>query len=58
MVHLAPTKQMYRARDIGKVMFHHVYKLHGMPHHIVSDKDTLFTSTFWQRLHQLTGVEL
>lgn len=58
MVHLAPTKQTYRAKDVAEVMFNLVYKHHGMPSNIVSDRDTLFTSTFWQRLHQLTGVEL
>jgi len=58
MVHLAPTKQTYRARDIAEVMFNLIYKLHGMPSNIVSDRDSLFTSTFWQKLHELTGVEL
>lgn len=58
MVHLATTKQTYRAKDIAKVMFNLVYKHHGIPSNIVSDRDTLFTSTFWQRFHQLTGVEL
>lgn len=58
MVHLAATKQTYRAKDIAEVMFHLVYKLHGMPSNIVSDHNTLFTSTFWQHLNQLTGVEL
>jgi hypothetical protein len=58
MVHLAPTKQTYRAKDIAEVMFNLVYKLHGMPSRIVSDRDTLFTSTFWQKLNDLTGTEL
>jgi len=58
MVHLAPTKQTYRAKDVAEVMFNLVYKLHGMPSRIVSDRDTLFTSTFWQKLNELTGTEL
>jgi len=44
--------------DIAEVMFNRVYKHHGMPAHIVSDRDTLFTSTFWKKLNDLTGVEL
>jgi hypothetical protein len=58
MVHLAATKQTYRAREIAEVMFSLVYKHRGIPSKIVSDRDTLFTSTFWQRFHQLTGVEI
>ena len=58
MVHLVPTKQTYRARDIAEILYDHVYQLHGMPAHIVSNQDSLFTSTFWKRLHELTGTEL
>lgn len=58
MVHLTPTKQTYCTRDIAEVMFGLVYKHHGMLTRIVSDRDSLFTSTFWQRFHALTGTEL
>lgn len=58
MVHLIPMKQTYRTKDIAEVIFDRVYKLHRMPKNIVSDRDTLFTSTFWQRLNELTGMEL
>ncbi|KAJ3554430.1 hypothetical protein NP233_g12425 [Leucocoprinus birnbaumii] len=58
MVHLTPTKQTYRAKDIAEVIFDRVYKHHGMPSHIVSDRDSLFTSTFWKVLNDLAGIEL
>ncbi len=58
MVHLVPTRQTYGARQIAEVIFDTVYKLHGLPERIISDRDSLFTSTFWQRLHELLGVEL
>ncbi|QRV95891.1 Transposon Tf2-1 polyprotein [Ceratobasidium sp. AG-Ba] len=58
MVHLTPTRQDYTAKDIAEVIFEHVYKLHGMPEHIVSDRDSLFTSTFWTRLNELTKTKL
>ena len=58
MVHLVPSKQTYRATDIAELMFEAVYKLHGLPERIISDRDSLFTSRFWKRLHRLLGTEL
>ena len=58
MVHLIPSKQTYRATDVAELMFEAVYKLHGLPERIVSDRDSLFTSRFWKRLHRLLGTEL
>ena len=39
-------------------MFEEVYKLHGLPKHIISDRDVLFTSIFWGHLHKLIGTKL
>jgi hypothetical protein len=36
----------------------HIFKLHGMPHSIVSNKDPTFTSKFWQELFRLQGTQL
>ena len=58
MVHAIPSKQTYRATDIAELMFENVYRLHGLPERIVSDRDSLFTSKFWKRLHHLLGTEL
>ena len=58
MVHLVPTRQTYRATDVAELMFENVYKLHGLPERIVSDRDSLFTSKLWKRLHRLLGTEL
>jgi transposase InsO family protein len=58
MVHLVPGRQDYKARDMAELVFAEVYRLHGLPKSIVSDRDTLFTSTFWTHLHRLIGVEL
>jgi hypothetical protein len=58
MVHLVPGRQDYKARDMAELIFAEVYRLHGLPKSIVSDRDTLFTSAFWTHLHDLIGVEL
>ncbi|KAJ3475626.1 hypothetical protein NLI96_g11717 [Meripilus lineatus] len=58
MVHLVPSKQTYTAKNVAELVFSEVYKHHGLPKAIVSDRDVLFTSTFWTHLHKLLGVEL
>lgn len=58
MVHLVPSRTDYRARDIAELIFDNVYKLHGSPEILVSDRDSLFTSGFWEHLHRITNSEL
>ena len=58
MVHFVPSQQDYKAADVAELMFSEVYKHHGLPRLIVSDRDVLFTSLFWTHLNKLIGVEL
>jgi transposase InsO family protein len=58
MVQLVPSKTTYTAANIAELIFDAVYKYHGLPKRIVSDRDKLFTSRFWQRLNALLGVDL
>ena len=58
MVHLIPSCTNYNAPQLAELIFEHVYKLHGFPRNIISDRDVLFTSTFWKQLHCLIGTKL
>ena len=58
IVHIIPSKQTYRAREIVEIVFENIYKLHRLPNYIVSNQDSLFTSTFWKRLHNLISIKL
>jgi hypothetical protein len=58
MVHLVPSRINYNSKQIAELMFEEVYKLHGLPKHIISDRDVLFTSTFWSHLNKLIGTQL
>ena len=58
MVHLIPSRTNYTAKQIAELIFSEIYKLHGVPKYIVSDRDVLFTSTFWTHFHKLLGSEL
>src|SRR3569833_74289 len=36
----------------------HVVRLHGQPDNLVSDRDRLFTSQFWDKVTSLWGTQL
>ena len=40
-----------------ELMFAEVYKHHGLPRAIISDRDVLFTSLFWTHLNRLIGIK-
>jgi len=50
-------EQMYTAKDIAELMLAEVYKLHGLPRMIVSDRGVMFTSLFWMHLNKLMRVK-
>ena len=58
MVHLAPSQINYNAQQVAELVFEHIYKLHRLLKHIISDWDVLFTSTFWAWLNQLISTKL
>ncbi|KAF8752795.1 hypothetical protein RHS01_07224 [Rhizoctonia solani] len=58
MTHLIPTRSDYTARDMAEVFHANVFRLHGIPEIIISDRDKLFTSIFWQTFYSLTGTEI
>ncbi len=57
-VHFIPSKDSDTAVDVANAFFSNLFKHHGMPDSIVSDRDPKFTSKFWQRLMELCGVKL
>jgi len=53
-----PLHHPYTGTKVAQVFLDNVYKLHGMPTHIISDRDPVFTSTFWRELFRLANVQL
>jgi hypothetical protein len=43
---------------VAKAFITNVVRLHGIPTSIVSDRDKMFLSSFWQALFQLQGTQL
>jgi hypothetical protein len=56
--HFIPLHHPFSAKTIAQAFLDHVFKLHGMPVQIISDRDPIFTSTFWKKLSQLAQVTL
>lgn len=56
--HFAPLSAHYTSKQVAEVFLSHVIRLHGMPQSIVSDRDKVFTSSFWRALCQLQGIQL
>ena len=57
-VHFVPLSNPYTVAKVALLFFQNVFKLHGMPTVIVSDRDAIFTFNFWSELFQLQGTEL
>lgn len=48
----------YTALNVAQVYMDNIFKLHGMPKTIVSDRDRVFTSRFWHELFRIQGTKL
>ena len=57
LIHLVASESIPSAEDTAQIFFQHVFRLHGLPDDIVSDRGSQFTSLFWQRLCQLLKVK-
>jgi hypothetical protein len=56
--HFLPLHHPYTASSVASVFMDAVYKLHGLPASIISDRDLIFISKFWQSLFKLAGTNL
>jgi hypothetical protein len=43
---------------VVELLFREVFRIHGLPRNITSDKDNRFIGTFWRELFILVGTEL
>jgi hypothetical protein len=58
MVHFIACKKTADEVNVAQLYFREVYRLHGLPLSIVSDRDTRFLSHFWRCLWQLSHTKL
>jgi hypothetical protein len=53
--HIFPIKSTCKEIDIANIFMKDIFKLHGMPKEMVTDRDTKFTLRFWKSL--MVGFE-
>jgi len=54
--HFIPLSHPYTAGSVAQLFLDQIFKLHGLPKSIVSDRDRVFTSNFWKELFCLSGT--
>src|SRR5258706_10653557 len=56
MAHFIPLKTGITAAELAQAFLRVIWKLHGLPDEIITDRDTKITSLFWQKLMDLMGT--
>lgn len=57
--HFIPLTHPFTANGVAAEFMKHIYKLHGLPKVIIiSDRDKIFTSQFWDQLFSRSGTKL
>jgi hypothetical protein len=57
-VHLCSLQHPFTTSTVAQLFMDQVFKLHGMPHSIVSYHDPTLTSNFWEEMFKLQGTQL
>jgi hypothetical protein len=57
MTHFVPTHVTLDAVECADLFITHIFRLHGMPRKLVSDRDKLFTSEFWRVVTTRLGTD-
>ena len=58
MVHLAAVPETITAEGCARIFVDTVFRLHGLPRDLVSDRDPRFTAEFWQAVFRTLGTRL
>ena len=56
--HFIPINIRYSLESLTSLYVSEIVRLHSVPSSIVSDRDPIFTSIFWESLHKALGTKL
>ena len=56
--HFIPVKTTYKAANIADIFMKEIFRLHGIPKVIISDRDPKFTGNLWKLLFKGLGTKL
>jgi len=57
-VHFIPTYITVTVERAARLFLHYVWKLHGLPKHVVSDCGPQFVALFTKELYRLLGIQI
>jgi len=55
-VHFIPMHMTVTAEGAARLFLHYIWKLHGLPKHVVSDHRPQFIALFTKELYRLLGI--
>ena len=55
LAHFIPVNSTHKIDDIARILMKEIFRSHGLPKAIISDRDTKFTSNFWKGLFKDLG---
>jgi transposase InsO family protein len=56
MATFIPTKESSDAKELARLFVRHIFRYHGLPDSILSDRGSTFVSEFWRRLCQMLNI--
>lgn len=58
MAHFIPCNTDADGPTIAKLLFAHVFKYHGLPKRVITDRDSTWTGQFWAELSRCMGTKM
>lgn len=58
IAHFIPTVTTVTASGVADIFMKNIFKIHGMPSEIISDRDPKFLSEFWITLFKMCGTKI